>query len=85
VTPWRTWFSVISSSSVSLCTWTTKLYPENGRKSLSTEPTWHQVARILRHLAVNHVLQEVSASVYKPTAFSLSLLQPVFGEWINYL
>ncbi|KAL7952329.1 S-adenosyl-L-methionine-dependent methyltransferase [Trichoderma compactum] len=42
-------------------------------------------SRILRHLAVNHILEEVSASLYKPTAFSLSLLQPVFGEWINYL
>ncbi|KAL7928632.1 S-adenosyl-L-methionine-dependent methyltransferase [Trichoderma chlorosporum] len=42
-------------------------------------------SRILRHLSVNHVIEEVSASVYKPTTFSLALLQPVFGEWINYL
>ncbi|KAL1866897.1 hypothetical protein Daus18300_006600 [Diaporthe australafricana] len=43
------------------------------------------LARILRHLAANHVLQEVSADVFKPTKFSISLLQPVFGEWITYL
>ncbi|GKZ85515.1 hypothetical protein AnigIFM56816_011483 [Aspergillus niger] len=43
------------------------------------------LGRILRHLAVNHVLAEPTAGTFKPTSFSLSLLQPVFGEWINYL
>ena len=41
--------------------------------------------RLLRHLAANHMLQEISIGVFKPTAFTLALLQPVFGEWINYL
>ncbi|MCJ1386377.1 hypothetical protein MMC17_009503 [Xylographa soralifera] len=43
------------------------------------------LARLLRHLAANHMLQEPSIQVFKPTAFTLALLQPVFGEWINYL
>ncbi|KAJ5578593.1 uncharacterized protein N7459_007557 [Penicillium hispanicum] len=43
------------------------------------------LARILRHLATNHVLQEDLAGKFKPTKFSVSLLQPVFGEWINFL
>ena len=44
-----------------------------------------RTARILRHLAANHMLQEVSIGVFEPTEFTLALLQPVFGEWINYL
>ncbi|GLA66796.1 hypothetical protein AtubIFM55763_004844 [Aspergillus tubingensis] len=43
------------------------------------------LGRILRHLATNHILIEPTAGVFKPTTFSLSLLQPVFGEWISYL
>ncbi|OOF94199.1 hypothetical protein ASPCADRAFT_51459 [Aspergillus carbonarius ITEM 5010] len=43
------------------------------------------LARILRHLAANHVLEESAPGIFKPTPFSLSLLQPVFGEWINFL
>lgn len=31
------------------------------------------------------MLQEVSIGIFKPTEFTLALLQPVFGEWINYL
>lgn len=42
-------------------------------------------ARLLRHLAANNMLEETSSDVFKPTAFSQSLVQPVFGEWINYL
>ncbi|KAK3940206.1 O-methyltransferase-domain-containing protein [Diplogelasinospora grovesii] len=41
--------------------------------------------RILRHLASNHVLQETSIGVFKPTALSMSFTNPVFGEWINHL
>ncbi|PWY75785.1 S-adenosyl-L-methionine-dependent methyltransferase [Aspergillus eucalypticola CBS 122712] len=43
------------------------------------------LGRILRHLATNHILIEPTAGVFKPTTFSLSLLQPVFGEWISFL
>lgn len=31
------------------------------------------------------MLQETSIGVFKPTEFTRALLQPVFGEWINYL
>ncbi|KAK3172008.1 hypothetical protein OEA41_004092 [Lepraria neglecta] len=31
------------------------------------------------------MLQETSIGVFKPTKFTLALLQPVFGEWINHL
>ncbi|KAJ5497534.1 hypothetical protein N7463_009521 [Penicillium fimorum] len=41
--------------------------------------------RILRHLASNHMLKEPSIGVFEPTPFTESLLQPVFGEWINHL
>ncbi|MCJ1317167.1 hypothetical protein MMC15_002490 [Xylographa vitiligo] len=41
--------------------------------------------RIFRHLAANHVLQETSIAVFKPTALSISFTNPVFGEWINHL
>ncbi|KAE8367010.1 S-adenosyl-L-methionine-dependent methyltransferase [Aspergillus caelatus] len=41
--------------------------------------------RLLRHLASNHMLHEPSVGVFKPTPFTKSLLQPVFGEWINHL
>lgn len=43
------------------------------------------LARLLRHLAANHMLQETSIGAFKPTKFTLALLQPVFGEWINHL
>ncbi|OBR03148.1 O-methyltransferase [Colletotrichum higginsianum IMI 349063] len=43
------------------------------------------LSRILRHLAANHVLEEPSAGVFKPTALSVSFTKPVFGEWINHL
>ncbi|KAI0139592.1 S-adenosyl-L-methionine-dependent methyltransferase [Hypoxylon sp. NC0597] len=41
--------------------------------------------RLLRHLAANHVLQETSIGVFKPTKLSVSFTVPVFGEWINHL
>ncbi|KAL2824851.1 S-adenosyl-L-methionine-dependent methyltransferase [Aspergillus cavernicola] len=41
--------------------------------------------RLLRHLASSHMLQEPSIGVFEPTPFTKSLLQPVFGEWINHL
>ncbi|KEY64592.1 hypothetical protein S7711_03651 [Stachybotrys chartarum IBT 7711] len=41
--------------------------------------------RLLRHLATNHVLQETSKGVFKPTSLSISFTKPVFGEWINHL
>ena len=43
------------------------------------------VERILRHLGANNLLEEVTPGMFKQTAFTLALLQPVFGEWINYL
>ncbi|KAF7184708.1 hypothetical protein CNMCM7691_006131 [Aspergillus felis] len=44
-----------------------------------------ELRRILRHLTSTNVIDEVSSGQYKQTVFSKSLLQPVFGEWINYL
>ncbi|KZL80419.1 s-adenosyl-l-methionine-dependent methyltransferase [Colletotrichum incanum] len=43
------------------------------------------LSRILRHLAANHVLEEPSIGVFKPTSLSVSFNKPVFGEWINHL
>ncbi|KAK8084446.1 hypothetical protein PG997_005717 [Apiospora hydei] len=43
------------------------------------------LSRLLRHLASNQMLEEVSCEVYRPSPFAASLLQPAFGEWINYL
>ncbi|RMZ85134.1 hypothetical protein DV738_g248, partial [Chaetothyriales sp. CBS 135597] len=43
------------------------------------------LVRLLRHLAANHLLEETSIGVFKQTKFSLALIQPVFGEWINHL
>ncbi|RMD44105.1 hypothetical protein DV735_g969, partial [Chaetothyriales sp. CBS 134920] len=43
------------------------------------------LVRLLRHLAANHLLEETSIGIFKPTKFSLAFLQPVFGEWINHL
>ncbi|PYH43080.1 S-adenosyl-L-methionine-dependent methyltransferase [Aspergillus saccharolyticus JOP 1030-1] len=43
------------------------------------------LARILRHLASTHIIIEVSPDHYKQSAFSKSLLEPVFGAWIPYL
>lgn len=40
--------------------------------------------RLLRHLTATNVLQEVSPGTFKQTSFSISLLQPVFGAWIDY-
>ncbi|KAJ5621336.1 hypothetical protein N7528_006119 [Penicillium herquei] len=41
--------------------------------------------RILRHLAANNILEEVSTNMYKPTKLTDSLLQSKYGEWINWL
>ncbi|KAI4112941.1 MAG: hypothetical protein LQ345_005985 [Seirophora villosa] len=41
--------------------------------------------RLVRHLSASNMLQEVSPGRFKQTAFTLALLQPIFGEWINYL
>ncbi len=41
--------------------------------------------RLLRHLTANHMLQEPSPGVFKPTSFTFALLEPIFGEWINLL
>ncbi|RMJ27777.1 O-methyltransferase [Aspergillus sp. HF37] len=43
------------------------------------------VGRILRHLVATNVIDEVSPGQYQQTAFSTALLQPVIGEWVNYL
>ena len=43
------------------------------------------LVRLLRHLAANHVLQETSIGVFKPTKLAMSFTQSVFGEWINHL
>ncbi|KAL4867610.1 hypothetical protein BDV12DRAFT_209748 [Aspergillus spectabilis] len=43
------------------------------------------LVRILRHLAANHVLEQVSGDTFKPSHFSIALAQPVIGEWITYL
>ncbi|KAI1087242.1 S-adenosyl-L-methionine-dependent methyltransferase [Rostrohypoxylon terebratum] len=36
-------------------------------------------------LSANHVLDETSIGVFKPTELSVSFTVPVFGEWINHL
>ncbi|KAJ5707345.1 hypothetical protein N7488_007146 [Penicillium malachiteum] len=43
------------------------------------------LGRILRHLAANNILEEVSTNMYKPTKLTDSLLQSKYGEWINWL
>ncbi|KAL3465496.1 S-adenosyl-L-methionine-dependent methyltransferase [Aspergillus heterothallicus] len=42
-------------------------------------------ARVLRHLAANHILEEVAADTFKPSRYSLALRELRFGEWITYL
>ena len=41
--------------------------------------------RLLRHLAANRMLQKSPSGAFLPTTFTHALLEPVFGEWINYL
>lgn len=41
--------------------------------------------RLLRHLAASHMLKETATGAFLPTTFTHALLEPVFGEWINYL
>lgn len=55
------------------------------KQSISNQFLLNHVERLLRHLASNHMLYEPSVGVFKPTPFTKSLLQPVFGEWINHL
>ncbi|RAL16176.1 S-adenosyl-L-methionine-dependent methyltransferase [Aspergillus homomorphus CBS 101889] len=43
------------------------------------------LCRILRHLAACNIIVEVSPDHYKQSAFSKSLLEPVFGAWIPFL
>lgn len=42
------------------------------------------VERLVRHLGASHLLKEVLPGKFQPTDFTIALLQPVFGEWINY-
>ncbi|KAI4592216.1 hypothetical protein KJ359_011455 [Pestalotiopsis sp. 9143b] len=35
-------------------------------------------------MAANGMLEETSFNVFKPAGFSQSLLEPVFGEWVNH-
>ena len=42
------------------------------------------IGRMLRHLAATNLLEEVSGA-YRQTAFTKSLVEPVFGAWIDYL
>ncbi|EPE27465.1 S-adenosyl-L-methionine-dependent methyltransferase [Glarea lozoyensis ATCC 20868] len=65
---------------------------ERGDEAMTSEqlakivPCDHALlSRLLRHLAANHMLQEISIGVFKPTKFTIALLQPAFGEWINHL
>lgn len=41
--------------------------------------------RLVRHLAANNLLEEVSPGKFKQTAFTLALLEPKYGEWINFM
>ncbi|KAH6660302.1 S-adenosyl-L-methionine-dependent methyltransferase [Truncatella angustata] len=43
------------------------------------------LSRILRHLTATNLLEEVSPGAYQQTAFTESLLEPVFGAWVDYL
>lgn len=47
-------------------------------------PLLSSLERILRHLKATNVLEETAPGECKPTAFSKALLEPVFGEWINW-
>ncbi|KAK8124333.1 S-adenosyl-L-methionine-dependent methyltransferase [Apiospora kogelbergensis] len=42
------------------------------------------LSRMLRHLAATNLLEEVSGA-YRQTTFTKSLVEPVFGAWIDYL
>ncbi|KAI0481331.1 S-adenosyl-L-methionine-dependent methyltransferase [Xylariaceae sp. FL0804] len=41
--------------------------------------------RILRHLSAANLLDETAPGKYRQTIFTKSLLQPVFGAWVDYL
>ncbi|KAI1379218.1 S-adenosyl-L-methionine-dependent methyltransferase [Hypoxylon crocopeplum] len=43
------------------------------------------LSRMLRHLAATNLLKETSPGTYQQTAFTKSLLEPVFGAWADYL
>ncbi|KAL9617509.1 MAG: hypothetical protein Q9160_007720 [Pyrenula sp. 1 TL-2023] len=59
---------------------------EHGDKEMTSEQLAKIVGfRLLRHLAANHLLEEPAVGVFKPTKFTLALLEPVFGEWINHI
>ncbi|KAL2151685.1 hypothetical protein VTH82DRAFT_6783 [Thermothelomyces myriococcoides] len=57
--------------------------PERLAELVSCDPAL--LNRLLRHLAANGMLEETSIGVFKPSKFTTALLEPVFGEWINYL
>ncbi|KAL4882669.1 S-adenosyl-L-methionine-dependent methyltransferase [Aspergillus karnatakaensis] len=43
------------------------------------------LSRILRHLVATNLITESSPGSFQQSAFSKSLLKPVFGDWVNYL
>ncbi|KAL4931698.1 S-adenosyl-L-methionine-dependent methyltransferase [Aspergillus undulatus] len=43
------------------------------------------LCRILRHLVATNIVVELSPGSFQQSTFSKSLLEPVFGDWINYL
>ncbi|KAJ5730335.1 uncharacterized protein N7483_004843 [Penicillium malachiteum] len=43
------------------------------------------LGRILRHLAANNLLKEISTNLYKPTKLTNTLLLSKHGEWINWM
>ncbi|CAL8578646.1 hypothetical protein XPA_004413 [Xanthoria parietina] len=56
---------------------------DNLAKMVSCDPAL--LARLLRHLAANRLLEQTNVNSFKPTAFTQALLQPVYGEWITHL
>ncbi|KAK6077443.1 s-adenosyl-l-methionine-dependent methyltransferase [Seiridium cupressi] len=61
---------------------------EKWHSSGNAEMTGPELANLVQAepalLTANGMLEETSINVFKPTAFSQSLLEPVFGEWLNY-
>ncbi|KAI0015265.1 S-adenosyl-L-methionine-dependent methyltransferase [Xylariomycetidae sp. FL0641] len=41
--------------------------------------------RMLRHMSATNMLEETPTGEYLQTAFTKSLLEPVFGAWVDYL
>lgn len=48
-------------------------------------PVSHDVDRFLRLMASNHLLEETSVGVFRPTSFGVAITAPVFDSLIHSL